>query len=137
LVDVEVRQEQVPQVQQIQLETQPSSERQEHEEVLEEEDEDVDAENIQETEDMPQPSLRRSSWVRNPPTRCDDYVSSVALVSIDGKPSCFQEGIKVSESAQWKKSMNKEMDGLERNKTRDLVELPKEGRFLVASGSTN
>ena len=41
LVDVEVRQEQVPQVQRIQLETQPSSKREEHEEVLEEEDEDA------------------------------------------------------------------------------------------------
>jgi hypothetical protein len=44
LVGVEVRQEQVPQVQQIQLETQPSSEREEHEEVPEEEYE--DGENI-------------------------------------------------------------------------------------------
>jgi hypothetical protein len=105
LVDVEVRQEKVPQVHQIQLETQPSSKRQEHEEVPEEEDEDVDEENIQETEDMPQPSLRRSSQIRNPPTRYDDYVSSLALVSIDGEPSCFHEAIKVSESAQWKKSM--------------------------------
>jgi hypothetical protein len=54
---------------------------------------------------MPQPSLRRSSHVRNPPTRHDDYVSSVDLVSIDGEPSFFQESIKVSESAQWKKSI--------------------------------
>jgi hypothetical protein len=46
LEDAEVRQEHVPQVQQIQLETQPSSEGKEYEEVLEEEDEDVDAENI-------------------------------------------------------------------------------------------
>jgi hypothetical protein len=52
LVDVEVRQEQVPQVQKIQLETQPSSERKEHEDVREEEEEeDEDMENIQETED--------------------------------------------------------------------------------------
>jgi hypothetical protein len=87
LVDVEVRQEQVPQVQQIQLETQPFSERQEHEEVPEEEDE--YEKNIQKTENMPQTSLRRSSQVRNPPTRYDDYVSFVALVSIDGEPSCF------------------------------------------------
>jgi hypothetical protein len=29
---------------------------------------------------MPQPSLRISSRVRNPPTRYDDYVSSMALV---------------------------------------------------------
>ena len=59
LVDVEVRQEHVPQAQQIKLETQPSSEKEEHEEVPKEEDE--DEENIQETEDMPQRSLRRST----------------------------------------------------------------------------
>jgi hypothetical protein len=128
LVDFEVRQKHVPQVQQIQLETQPSSEREEHEEVPEEEDE--DAENIQETEDMPQPSLRRSSRVRNPPTRYEDFVSSVDLVSIDGEPSCFQEVIKVSESAQWKKAMKEEMDALERNKTWDLVELPKDRKVV-------
>jgi hypothetical protein len=44
LVDVEVRQEHVPQFQQIQLETQSSSKKEEHEEVPEEEDD--DAENI-------------------------------------------------------------------------------------------
>ena len=54
---------------------------------------------------MPQPYLRRSSWVMNPPTRYGNYVSFVALVSIDGEPSCYQEVIKVSESAQWKKDM--------------------------------
>ena len=81
------------------METQPSLERKNHEEVPEEEDEDVDAKNIEETKDMPQPSLRRSSWDMNPPTRYGDYVSSMALVSIDGEPSCFQEEIKVYESA--------------------------------------
>jgi hypothetical protein len=128
LVDVEVRQEHVPQVQQIQLETQPSSEKEEHEEVPEEEDE--DAENIQETVDMPQPSLRRSTRVRNPPTRYDDYVSSVALVSNDGEPSCYQEAMKVSESVKWKEAMKEEMDALERNKTWDLVELPKDRKVV-------
>ena len=49
---------------------------------------------------MPQPYLRRSTRVKNPPTRYDDYVSYVALVSIDVEPSCFEEAIKVSESAQ-------------------------------------
>jgi hypothetical protein len=49
---------------------------------------------------MPQPSLRRSTRFGNPPTRYDDYVSYVALVSIDVEPSCFEEAIKVSESAQ-------------------------------------
>jgi hypothetical protein len=87
LIDFEVRQDNVLEVQQIQLETQPSSEKEEHEEGPEEEDEYV--KNIQETEDIPQPSLRISTRVRNPPTRYVDYVSFVALVSIDGEPSCF------------------------------------------------
>ena len=75
---------------------------------------------------MPQPSIRRSIRVRNPPTRYDDYVSSMALVSIDGEPTCFNEGINVSKSAQWKKFMKEEMDVLERNKTWDQVEIPKD-----------
>jgi hypothetical protein len=90
LVDVEARQEHVPKVQKIQLETQPYSEKEEHEEVPEEEDEDV--ENIQETEDMPQPSLRRSTRVKNPPTRYDNYVSSVDYAStlVQESPSKFE-----------------------------------------------
>jgi hypothetical protein len=38
---------------------------------------------------MSKPSQRRYSRVRNCPTSYDDYVSSVALVYIDGEPSCF------------------------------------------------
>jgi hypothetical protein len=51
MVCVEVRHEQVPQFQQFELETQPSSEKEDHEEFLEEYDE--DAKKIQETVDMP------------------------------------------------------------------------------------
>jgi hypothetical protein len=79
---------------------------------------------------MPQPSLRRSTWVKNHPTRYDNYVSSMSLVSIDGEPSFFQEANKVYESAQWKKYMKEEMDSLERNKTWDLVELPKDRKVV-------
>jgi hypothetical protein len=79
---------------------------------------------------MPQPPLRISTRVKNPPTTHDDYVSSVDLVSIDGEPSCFKEGINVSESAQWKKSMKEEMDVLERNKTWDQVEIPKDRKVV-------
>jgi hypothetical protein len=128
LVDVEVRQEHVPQVQQIQLETHPSSKKEEHEEVPKQEY--GDAENIQETMVMPQPSLRRSTWVVNPPTRYDDYVSSVALVSNDGERSCYQEEMKVSKSVKWKESKKEEMDALENNKTWDLVELPKDRKVV-------
>ena len=79
---------------------------------------------------MPQPSLRIYLRVRNLPTRYDDYVSYVALVSIDGEPSFFQEEIKVYESAQWKKDMKEEMDALEMNKTWDLVEFPKDRKVV-------
>ena len=79
---------------------------------------------------MPQPYLRRSSQVRNPPTRYDDYVSSMALVSIDGEYSFYQEKIKASKSVKWKESMKEEMYVLERYKTWDLVELPKESKVV-------
>jgi hypothetical protein len=82
------------------LETHPSSEKKEHEEVPKEEDE--DAKNIQENVDMPQPSLRISTWVKNPPRRHDEYVSSVDLISNDGEPSCYQEVMDGTESAKWK-----------------------------------
>jgi hypothetical protein len=110
------------------LKTQPSLERQEHEEFLEEENE--DAENIQETQDMPQQSLRRSTRVKNPSTRYDDCVSYVALVSIVVEPTFYKEEIKVSESAQWKNDMKEEMDALEKNKTWDLVELPNDRKVF-------
>jgi hypothetical protein len=54
----------------------------------------------------------------------------VALVSNDGEPSCYQEAMKVSESVKWKKSMKEELDSLERNKTWDLVELPKDRKVV-------
>jgi hypothetical protein len=86
--------------------------------------------NNQENVDMPQPSLRRSTQVRNPPIRYDDYVSSVALISNDGEPSCYQEAMEVFESVKWKEAMKEEMDALDMNKTWDLVELPKERKVV-------
>ena len=38
--------------------------------------------------------------------------------------------MKVSESAKWKLEMKEEMDSLEKNKTWDLVELPKDKKFV-------
>jgi SpoVK/Ycf46/Vps4 family AAA+-type ATPase len=87
VVELEMKQTQVPQIQQIQLETQPSSENEEHEEAPKEED--VDVENFQENVEMLQPTLRRSTWVNNPPKSFDDYVSYMDLISNDGEPSCY------------------------------------------------
>ena len=53
------------------------------------------------------------------------FFTYVALITNDGEPSCYQEAMKVSESAKRKLTMKEEMDSLEKNKTWDLVELPK------------
>ena len=50
-------------------------------------------EKIQENVETPQPTTRRSLRDRNPPKRYTDFVSSVALFTNDGEPSCFQEAI--------------------------------------------
>lgn len=54
----------------------------------------------------------------------------MALVSIDGEPSYFQEEIKVFESAQCKKAMKEGIYALERNETWGLVELPKDKKVV-------
>ena len=58
--------------------------------------------NNQKNVDEPQTSLRRSTWVKNPPRRCDDFVSSVSLSTNDDEPSCYQEVVKGSNSDKWK-----------------------------------
>ena len=55
---------------------------------------------------------------------------SVSLITNDGETSCYQEAMKVSESAKWKLAMKEEMDALENNKTWDLVELPKDRKSV-------
>ena len=75
------------------METQPSTKDREQEEASEDEDVDVNVGNIQENVEIPQPSLRRSTRVRNPPKRYDDFVSSVALISSDGESICYQEAM--------------------------------------------
>jgi hypothetical protein len=87
--------------------------------------------------DEPQTSLRMSTWVRVPPRRYDDFVSSVSLSSNDDEPSCYQEVVKGSNNDQWKEAMKDEMKSLERNATWDLFELPRDGKIVGASGSTS
>jgi hypothetical protein len=60
----------------------------------------------------PQTSLRRSTWVRNPPRRYDDFVSSVSLSTNDYEPSCYHEVVNGSNSDKWKESMKNEMKAL-------------------------
>jgi hypothetical protein len=103
-----------------------------HEEDIHEENpqDDDHTEMPQEIEEMPQQIVWRSTRVRSFPKRYDDYVSSVALISNEGEPSCYQEAMEVSESAKWKEAMKEEMDALKKNETWDLVELP-ENRKVV------
>ena len=75
--------------------------------------------------DEPQNSLRRSTRVRVPPRRYDDFVSSVSLSTNDNEPSCYQEAVEGSNNEKWKEAMKDEMNALAKNATWDLVELPR------------
>jgi len=103
------------------LETQPSSSKEDDEQVPKQEDE--NAENIQENVDMPQPSLRISTRVRDTCIRYENYVSSMVFISNDEEPSCYEEAMKEFECVKLKESIKEEMDTLDMNKTWDLVEL--------------
>lgn len=60
------------------------------------------------------------------PKRYEDSSSSVALITEDGEPSCYHEALDDADSEKWKKAM----DSFTKNKTWDLVKLPK-GRSVV------
>jgi hypothetical protein len=94
-VDVQMKQVEVPKYQQIQFETSSNTDESEHEHVSKEVheyfpvEEDMVDDNYQQNVDGPQTSLRRSTRVRNPPRRYDDFVSSVSLSTNDDEPSCY------------------------------------------------
>jgi hypothetical protein len=52
------------------------------------------------------------------------------LINNDGEPSCYQEEINDIDNVKWKMAMKQEMDCLEKNKTWDLVELPKDRKVV-------
>ena len=82
-------------------------------------------EEIQENVETPHPTPRISLRESNPPKRYIDFVSFVLFID-DGEPSCFQEAIDCVDKAKWNMAMKEEMETLKKNKTRDLVELPKD-----------
>jgi hypothetical protein len=92
-VYVPMKQEEVPKYQQIQFETSSNTGESENEQVSEDVHEDFTAEedivddNNQHNVDKPQTSLRRSTWVRNPLRRYDDFVWSVSLCTNDDERS--------------------------------------------------
>ena len=86
--------------------------------------------------ETPQPTPRISTRERNHPKRYIDFVSFIFFTD-DGEPSCFQEVIDCVDNAKWKMEMKEEMDSMDKNKTWELVELPKERRLLDVSGSSS
>ena len=120
-----LKQDNVPQFQQVQFDTQ-SSTKGNHEDVQEEDiHEDTPQEDDEQTkiEEIPQQYLRRSTRDKTFPKRYDDFVTSVAFISNEGEPDSYQEALKVSDSDKWKLGMKEEMDSLAMNKTWDLVEI--------------
>ena len=79
---------------------------------------------------MPETSLRRSTRIKRPPRRYDDYVTSVAFTANDNEPLCYQEAIEGLKSDKWKAAMKDEMMALGKNGTWDLVELPKDRKIV-------
>ena len=72
--------------------------------------------------DVGQPAemLQRSTRIRRPPARFDDYV----MLTDCGEPSCYKEALQREDKAQWELAMKLEMDSLKKNQTWDLVQLP-------------
>jgi hypothetical protein len=90
----------------------------------------MDDDDNQQIVDEPQTSLRRSTRVRDPPRRYDDFVPSVSLSTNDDEPLCYQEVVEGSNSEKWKEAMKDEMNALAKNATWDLVELPRERKTV-------
>ena len=80
--------------------------------------------------EVPETSLRRSTRIKRPPRRYDDYVTSVALTVNDDEPLCYQEAVEGSKSEKWKEAMKEKMMALDKNDTWDLVELPKDRKTV-------
>ena len=66
--------------------------------------------------------LRRSTRIRRPPARFDDFV----MLTDCGEPSCYKEALQREDKAKWELAMKSEMDSLKKNQTWDLVQLPKD-----------
>eukprot|EP00253_Pinus_taeda_P023952 PITA_23952 len=81
-------------------------------------------------EEAPETSLRRSTRIKRPLRRYDDYVTSVAFTANDNEPLCYQEAIEGLNSDKWKAAMKDEMMALGKNCTWDLVQLPKRRKIV-------
>ena len=72
---------------------------------------------------MVEPQVRRSTRKRHPSTRYP--TSEYTMTTKEGEAESFQEVQSYKDKQSWLKAMHEEMNSLNKNKTYDLVELPK------------
>ena len=77
---------------------------------------------------MVEPQVRRSTREHHPSTKYP--TSEYTMITKDREPESFQEVQSYKDKQNWLKAMHEEMNSLNKNKTYDLVELPKGKRVL-------
>eukprot|EP00253_Pinus_taeda_P003238 PITA_03238 len=88
-----------------------------HEQVSDTDRQEIPTDGSQSIEETPEASLRRSTRIKRPPRRYDDYATSVSFTVNDDEPLCYQEAIEGSKSDKWKAAMKDEMMALSKNGT--------------------
>ncbi|KAH9734074.1 Integrase catalytic domain-containing protein [Citrus sinensis] len=82
------------------------------------------------------PEVRRSTRERRPPAWHSEYVTEInvayCLLTEDGEPSTFHEALNSSDVALWMTAMQEEIEALHKNKTWELVPLPR-GRKAIGN----
>ncbi|KAH9723668.1 hypothetical protein KPL70_007189 [Citrus sinensis] len=82
------------------------------------------------------PEVHRSTRKRRPPTWHSEYVTEInvayCLLTEDGDPSTFHEALESSNVALWMTAMQEEIEALHKNKTWELVPLPR-GRKAIGN----
>ena len=77
---------------------------------------------------MVEPQVKRSTKKRHPSTRYLTF--EYTMLAKEGGPKSFQEVQSHKDKQSWLKAMHEEMNSLNKNKTYDLVELPKGKKVL-------
>ncbi|KAH9679836.1 hypothetical protein KPL71_026295 [Citrus sinensis] len=82
------------------------------------------------------PEICQSTRERRPPTWHSEYVTEINvayyLLTEDGEPSTFHEALNSSDVALWITAMQEEIEALHKNKTWELVPLPR-GRKAIGN----
>ncbi|KOM25686.1 hypothetical protein LR48_Vigan153s000800 [Vigna angularis] len=90
----------------------------------------------QEPNEVNHEDARRTTRLMKKPSWHSDYVmanhDAYCLLTEEGEPSTFQAALRSSDVSQWMTAMHEEIEALHRNKTWELVELPK-GRKAIGN----